>query len=422
MKLHDFRRQRLWGSVLDASQASMLAARILTYALAALAAMVMARALGPTEFGYYASASAITGLLLAFGSAGVDQLYLQRRLTDGEVDYSLRRVALASMLVTGVALLAWPGLDLRTRACGLALGAVLSLERLRQRWLLKPQRGGIFQIRALRELAGGAAMSVAAAAIAVITSSSIAVTLGALAAAILVSWYAARREGLSRGTPVPLGSTLRAGRHYALSSLLFGAYFLVDGTMIASIAGERDAGQYRVAYSILSVALVVAAALNNEVLRPRLYGATDEAAFTAIRRRFLKTNLGLASGFMVAGVLLGSATVTALFGDEYRDAGKILPVLALGAMPHFLNSYLGNTYVASGLVGLVLRIQSAALVLNVAGNLYAIRSWGARGAAGMTILTESLVLVAYAAVFPSVQRATRENVLSPRSKEPPTAW
>jgi O-antigen/teichoic acid export membrane protein len=169
--------------------------------------------------------------------------------------------------------------------------------------------------------------------------------------------------------------------------------------MLAAFAPSRQVGQYRIAYTAVLAAIVLPVVINNDVMRPRLLRSADPAHSQFLIRRF--GLVSAAAGFVtfVVMFLAGPPAIRFAFGSEFNEAGTLAALLAISMPPHFINSWLGNVFVAEGRVRQVVKVQATMLAANIAGNLWAIPSHGAKGAALMTAITEAAGLAIYAFLF-----------------------
>jgi len=118
---------------------------------------------------------------------------------------------------------------------------------------------------------------------------------------------------------------VRDGLSAGIGGLARFVAFRVDRIILAALLGVRSAGVFAVA-AVLPETLRMASRSFAQVIGDRLRsGALDRGRLPVVVGRFL-------FGYMVSLVLvalLGPPTVTAVFGDVFGDAERLLPVLAL---------------------------------------------------------------------------------------------
>lgn len=369
----------------------LVLSRVAIFLGTAASSLVVARVLGPREFGVVASATAITGLLVVAGSFGLDQLYLMGSLDGQTIQVRFTQATMITAAITTAGALAWPSVTTATRVCVLLIGLATAIDYLKLPWLLEPQKDLNFGLRARREVM--LRLGVAGAAVAGVAVSQSPVTVGAamLAASALLVWPARGWPRLDRHLPLAsLPELMRRGLPFAMSGAFYTLYFQVDMALLASLGSTEGVAQYRAAYNFMAAAVILAVALNNEVMRPRLYRAMESPKeFAALLRSSLVLTLAAGVGCTAVLVVLGPTLVRAFYGDAYEPARSLVRLIGWAVVPHFFNSWAGNALVARRHVRPVVTLQAFLVAVNVAGNLVLIPSHGARGAALMTVATET---------------------------------
>lgn len=370
--------------------ALLVASRVAIFLGTAVSTLVLARVMGPHDFGIVASATAIAGVLLVFGSFGLDQLYLV-----GTLDVTALRVRCTQVGVVAAGLVAagaavWPSVPAATRACVALVGAATAVDYLKLPWLLEPQKALSFARRAGREVVLRLGVAAAAVAGVAIDRSPVMVGAAMLVASVALVVPARALPRFDRRLPLTsLPGALRRGLPFAASGALYTLYFQVDMALLASLGSAGEVAQYRAAFNFMAAAVVLAVALNNEIMRPRLYRVeVASPEFGAVLRTSLGFTVAAGATGALALLVLGEPAVHLLFGSRYEAAGDLVQIMGLAVFPHFLNSWAGNSLVARRQVAEVVKLQAALVALNVAGNVVLIPSHGARGAAAMTVATE----------------------------------
>jgi O-antigen/teichoic acid export membrane protein len=166
--------------------------RITNVLLSTATVFAVAGFIGGAEYGRYAAAQIIVGLVLGLGAFGVDQLYLAGRVGRDQATRALPVVAALPGVTTLGCSLAWVNGGSETRIVLALLGFSIGLDTLRIMWLLDPQRAGDFRLRALRELLARAATSVTVVVAAAITRDATSVALAQLACSGILALHAHR--------------------------------------------------------------------------------------------------------------------------------------------------------------------------------------------------------------------------------------
>lgn len=136
----------------------------------------------------------------------------------------------------------------------------------------------------------------------------------------------------------PAPANTRAVARYAginyLSTLAYQApYFALPVIVLLNVTNTVNSSFY-VAWGIVSIAFYVPSAIGQALLAE---GGKDGAQV----RSQMRLALLLAVGLMAAGTVvtfLGKSIVVAAYGEEYRDAAEILPLMMLAGVPWALTS------------------------------------------------------------------------------------
>lgn len=370
--------------------------RAIMFAASTASLVAIARILGPAEYGVLAVAGAIALAVQAFGSLGLDQLYLRGDVDDAELRGGSLTIGVLQAAVVVVAAVCWPHLAMVARLSTVALGVTQATATVRMPWLLVPHRQLRFAIRARREVAAFVLTQLAIVAAVVIGLGPLAAAVLALAAGVfLIAVSRAQVGARTVVSPSRLVRLVFSGLPFVLSSVFYTLYLQVDAALLAALAAPAIVAQYSVAYSFLTAAAVLPVALNNDVLRPHLYRAVTAQAKAGLARRFAVVSLALG---LIAGALvffLGPVATQLLYGHRYEPAGTLVTILAVALPFHYVNSWAGNMLVAASRLRALVAVQGLLTLGNIAANLVVIPSLGARGAAIVTVGTEATGLAMY---------------------------
>lgn len=165
--------------------------------------------------------------------------------------------------------------------------------------------------------------------------SSVPVAVSGFVGATLAPRFAGGRLRLR-----PRPATARAAARYSavnyLSTLAYQApYFALPVIVLASVTEESYAS-FNVAWGIVAVAFYVPTALGQALLAE---GGRDGAHL----RSQVRLGLILAVGLMAAGaaiMFLGRDVVTLVYGDDYADAARVVPVMVAAGIPWAVTSML----------------------------------------------------------------------------------
>ncbi len=198
------------------------------------------------------------------------------------------------------------------------------------------------------------------------------------------------RPRFSRQTLLML---LRGGAPYAIAILLQAAYTRTDAVMIERLLpdGAAAAGHYAAGYRLLDAVNTVGWLLAGLLLPmyARLHARREELA--DLLRFSVHLLVGGAVVVSIAVACYARPIVYLLYDFAEPRTATILLFLSLTFVAQCLNYAYGALLGATGLIGRMNYVFAAGILLNVAGNLWALPRFGAPGAAAVTLVTQSLI-------------------------------
>ncbi len=321
--------------------------------------VVLARLLGPAEFGVFIAVTAFTSLSLMAAQFGLPQACLQARVLDiAAVDgafwtmCSLAVIALSVLVVLAGPLAAlYAEADFRPVLLSMA-GTLL----------LAPYTGmGFALLRRDMRFAEVARMNMRAFSIsAVVAVVSAALGLGVYAlvlagySSMLVNTFNIYRALPWRpGRPgvMAVRPLLRYSAFTTANNLLSVSGSRVDNMIIGALLGAGALGLYNRAYSLARIP----SDQFGESLGPLLLGslARIQEDIDASRSKYLAALAAISNvtlPLLVVLVIAGPAAILAIYGPAWSGAGVPLQVMAIGAMPLVVSLTLRGLINAQGLV------------------------------------------------------------------------
>ena len=375
----------------------------MTYGLALVNSIVLARALGVDRLGAYAYAMGLAGLFALLPNFGINTVVTRAFARQPETGPGVLASALhAQALLAGVVCLAIPAFAAMLPGQPIPLSyvglAALQLALGTLSWPYLAVLGGYarYDRVAVVELAAGvigtAFLLGAAVLFGGVAAVLVAHVLGA-GIAVLVSRKAVQPfRGKSEGSPaIGIGALLRQAAPFGAVAAVQSLYTRLDILLLGQMATTVALGLYSVAYKPTNMLVyfgsTVAVALFPLLAQPPRPG-------TMIPFQRAMRGLG-ATGPAMALTLSGLAgpLLQSLYGSEYVLAAPIFVVLAWSAAVNWLYAPLGIALQARGRERGWLTCLMCALLLNAAGNFWAIPRWGAIGAAAATLASEMVLLL-----------------------------
>lgn len=377
----------------------LLVGNLVAQVLAAAMGLLLARAVGPHEYGLYAMAFSLAMAFTYTALMGLDSIVPR------EVARNPGRAGHVALSALIPALLWFPVLVLLILGAGTALGYSLQVRTLLfPAALITGIRGlanlfrsvlrGLERMNldaAVQTLENGLALA-GVGGILLLTPSVEAAVWAMLGAEVLSLTLAGIWAGrLAR----PIGWEARLARDIVVAALPLGLTFTLVGlnmrldTLILSIfRPAREVGLYNAAISLMmlarSVGLMAAAFL------PRLSSLAqrDEGAFARLRDQGVLWMLVPGVGIGVTMSLLAPFLMALLYGTPFLSAAPVLRVLGLGTIAVFLNAYFWQVLIARGEQGTIARTTAVSLIFSLALAAVLVPRWGSLGAAGAVLARE----------------------------------
>ncbi len=188
----------------------------------------------------------------------------------------------------------------------------------------------------------------------------------------------------------------RAATPFAASLVCSLIYERADVTIIGQFLGKEQAGLYGPAATIVTTLFLIPASAY-AVMVPVFTRAHagQKATFMAMLRLFLVVNTALGVCLAAGLAFSADAIVQLLYGSQYAGAGEVLAILSLVLGLRCVTFALAAAVVGAGLQTRRLKAQALAAGLNVIINLMIVSAWGIRGVAWVYVLTEFVLLTGY---------------------------
>ncbi len=379
-----------------------------------LATVILARALGPAEFGDF---SLFFALLVPFSIATqfIDITYVRQATTPGGADRGmlLRASLTLKLVVVGLLLLAaYPlGLLLAHYAFGrpelalplagaVAAGALIGITTLWASVYLAVQRyipfsilNSVFYLLVLAALVpifvGNVKLTAAAA-----------YWIFVFAAVVLGVVGLTRIRRLTRGTNADrstLNSIFRFGKWLVVANLVDVIGKRLDLIAVAHYVSKADVGLYSAALRITIIASLLTSALSGFLL-PRVARALGSRRALGT---YVRESLSI-SALIVVGVgvlwLIAPMLASGLFGTSYAGAASLTRIILLGTLFNAISAPLASLFLAEETPRRIVLFGSGRIVVILAVTIALAPALGARGAAWAFAAAEAFALV-YAASF-----------------------
>ena len=382
----------------------MMGDNLLGRGLGIVVVAIVARYLGPEEYGMYAYTMSMAALFGIIGQMGLDGLVVRELVSKPEVEAE----TIGTVFVM-------KGIGFAIGALGLlTFGLVMPEHRVVERWLfisasiavLMQPINGVLNNWFLARIEArytffsnvGANLSAAVLKLAFVFAGAGVVAIGvaqtvgtALGAMLIILLF------LCRGGPAPRSwsfSHLRARVLLSDSWMIFVGsifaviYLKIDVVMLRNIQGSESVGVYSVAAIISEATYFIPAAIVTTVF-PQLVkiSATDPMAFQQ-RLQELIYFLSFSALIVLVGLfVLGPLVIKFALGPSYMASIPILLIHLLALPFIFLRQAFSRWILISKMAKFSMISQGIGALLNVALNLVLIPKYGGQGAAMATVIS-----------------------------------
>ncbi|HVI25168.1 MAG TPA: polysaccharide biosynthesis C-terminal domain-containing protein [Xanthomonadaceae bacterium] len=382
---------------------------------------LLARELGPEDYGLFASSLATVTMVAPMAGFGLTQFLLKAFGVEGwaairwlptALRFLRYTTLLAIALVLGWALLGAPRNDTRFDLLVLwpVILGVLAIELVGNRCRLEDRLGAM----ALWQMAIPAGRLLVALALLLLPHLSgrfVALAYCAISLGVAgLAWPRIRamlhgdfdlhghgpRPAAAAPAPAPpMGALWSEAWAYGVYFALYPVFFQISTILLKYLAGDAQAGLYSIALAVLTAIYLVPAVIYHKFLLVRLHrwAAHNPPKFRAVYRQgnIGMLLLGLAVG---AGVVLCSPWVVPLvFGESYRGVVAILMVLALCPPIRFLSTAMGAALLTQDNMRFRVYAMATATVVAIGLNALLIPRYAEQGAAWATVVAEAVLLL-----------------------------
>lgn len=391
--------------------------RGLTLAAALAVNVVLARYLGPTDFGALNFAISFVGLFGTFTYLGFSGIVTRDLVLHPEdrdellgttFVLKLAGAAAAILAIVGLARIVAPAPDMQLLIAIIAAGLLFDAFLVITFWF-ESRVEARYSVRATgAAVLGGAALKIA---LVLLKAPLVAFAIAVAAQKALTAlglWLIFRRRGASvrgwRFTGARARALFAQSWPLILSSVGALLYLKIDQVMLGAMAGNEEVGIYAVAARLSEVWYVLPTAVATSLLPGivKLRKGSAERYRRALQRIFdilFVASLAVA----IPVTLVAGPLMDLLFGPEYVASTLVLRIHIWTAPAMFMGAVLSKWLIAEDMLLFSFTRQGLGALVNVALNLALIPRFGAVGAAIATLV--SYTVASYLACF--TDRRTR---------------
>jgi O-antigen/teichoic acid export membrane protein len=383
---------------------------------------LLARELGPTSYGLFASSLATVTMIAPLAGFGLTQFRLKVYGAEGWAANRWLRPSLRFTVFTtsiAIAILVLWALVIAphngTRFALLVLipvvFGILSIDLMSNKLRLEERYGAM----ALWQMAiPGSRLVVAIALLLVpqLTGRFVAVSY-CLISLLVALWAAPQIRTMARGDialhghgprppdpaePVADPGTLSLWSQawaYGAFAVLYPVFFQISTILLKYLHSDAQAGMYSIGLAVMTAIYLIPATIYQKFLLLKLHrwNAYDVPKFWRVYRQGNIAMFALGILISIALVTVSPWVVPLVFGERYRGVVGILMILAFCPPIRFLSTAMGSALVIDEHMRLRVYAMALATVVAVAANALLIPRFGAHGAAWATVASELVLLV-----------------------------
>jgi O-antigen/teichoic acid export membrane protein len=385
--------------------------------------IVIARCLGPGQYGGFVAATALAGLISPFVDWGSGNLMIKNvarnKALFAECWGNGLMVTLVSGIVLGVVVL-FTSIVLLPRSIPLFAILCISVSDL---VFVKFLDMAAYAFQSLEMLSHNAHLNVLVSSTRLIGIVALAIVLphptirdwsavylagSAVAAAIAVVWVNIRlgRPKLALGR---IRGESFEGLMFSISLSAFSIYTDIDKTMLARLGSLEATGIYTAAYRLIDVAFIPVKALLNAAYPGFFRNGVDGIRGTLRYSRRLMLRILPYSVFAFAALLIGASLVPRILGPDYAKVTEALRWLSLLPLLKTVHFFAADALTGAGYQGVRITAQIGIAIFNVLFNLWIIPAYGWRGAAWSSLASDGLLAVVLWIIALSLAGKSRDS-------------
>lgn len=387
-----------------------------------LTQMILARKLGPEQFGVFSAAFSTIALLIPLGGFGVAQFWLR---SFGQEGWAARRwlpesfkfILISTTLVLLTAI-SWAMFGPHSQQmqyvliilCGYAIGQIL-IELVISKLQLEEEyiKLGLWQflphffrlitilviLSTIHEYATAQTIAFSYTAIAIVIS-----VLGILQLIKMTGTRFALKGHLNDAAKYPpcdKQGVFSQSWPFGMANLFYLIYFQSGLILVKYISGDAAVGSYSVALTILSGIVLFPSIVYQKFLLPKMHrwATQDKPKFYKIYRQGNLIMLLIGTTTTAIILLTPNKLLTILFGEQYFDSIHLLHILSLSIPIIFVSSSISATLTTGSNIKRRVKYMGIAAVINIALNVILIPIYGAVGAGLSNLLSNLLLLLLF---------------------------
>ncbi|BAO33070.1 TPA: oligosaccharide flippase family protein [Serratia marcescens] len=195
---------------------------------------------------------------------------------------------------------------------------------------------------------------------------------------------------------------MREAVYFSLATTAKTVYTDSDKVILGAANNLRDVANYNIAYKLISLVFVPVSAVLS-IQAPTLYhlgSLENKAALREKIKRLIALCVAMSS-LIGIGIIIFLPIILSFFGDEYANAKNMVYLLLPAPIIMSIHYVFADGITAMGYQKLRAYMSIITAVLNAVLGLVFIPMYGVAGAVGITLFSETLLLVLFSSVYMS---------------------
>jgi O-antigen/teichoic acid export membrane protein len=368
--------------------------------------LLVVRYLGPEDFGYYASALAVTSFIGILADFGINQATLKNgSLGDSELNGAFRTGLKVSMTLAVVAyfITAVWFYVLRYETLIIYLGLLFGFRYFITAFIA-PCSAVLQTKSAYKKIALLSVITSAANWLSTLVMLLLGAKLKLLVGVpvfiygivTFFCFYYAIRQWIviaNRKGKCDIKSYLYDSLVFGLGGTFYKIYNQSDSALLSAMRPSIEVGFYQVSFGVIGLVYVIPSIVFNQVLYPKYFklSKTDRGHYQLLYGLTSKLMLVLGCSLCLGIWAIGDIVIKILFGEAYTSSIIYLFILALAVPFRYWASAAGSVLTTDNLAERKVKIQGIVAVINLVINLIFIPIYGALCAAVTTVICEIIL-------------------------------
>lgn len=372
--------------------------------------LLVVRYLGPEDFGYYASALAVTSFIGILADFGINQATLKNgSLGDSELNGAFRTGLKVSMTLAVVAyfITAVWFYVLRYETLIIYLGLLFGFRYFITAFIA-PCSAVLQTKSAYKKIALLSVITSAANWLSTLVMLLLGAKLKLLVGVpvfiygivtFFCFYYATRRWTKKSNEKVTCNvlSYLHDSIIFGLGGTFYKIYNQSDSALLSAMRPSIEVGFYQVSFGVIGLVYVIPSIVFNQVLYPKYFklSKTDRGHYRLLYGLTSKLMLVLGCSLCLGIWAIGDIVIKILFGEAYTSSIIYLFILALAVPFRYWASAAGSVLTTDNLAERKVKVQGVVAIINLVINLVFIPMYGALSAAVTTVICEAILAICY---------------------------